>query len=83
MTAPLPVSDLTAVMSIGEQIKAVRTAKGMSQRHLAHLLSTTQSAISEWERGDVEPGITTATRIADALDCDLVVRLVPREPSTS
>jgi transcriptional regulator with XRE-family HTH domain len=50
----------------------------LSQRELAELVGTTQSAIARLERGGRPPRIDTLLRIADALDCDLVVDLKPR-----
>ena len=55
-----------------------RQARGLSQRELAELVGTTQSAIARLERGGRPPRIDTLLRIADALDCDLVVDLKPR-----
>ena len=51
---------------------------GLSQRELAELVGTTQSAIARLERGGRPPRIDTLLRIADALECDLVVDLKPR-----
>jgi transcriptional regulator with XRE-family HTH domain len=45
---------------------------------LAEIVGTTQSAIARLERGGRPPRIDTLLRIADALDCDLVVDLTPR-----
>ena len=50
----------------------------MSQRELAFLVGTTQSAIARLERGGRPPRIDTLLNIAEALDCDLVVELRPR-----
>ena len=55
-----------------------RVAMNMSQRELAELCGTTQSAIARLERGGRPPRIDTLLRIAEALDCDLVVDLNPR-----
>jgi transcriptional regulator with XRE-family HTH domain len=55
-----------------------RVAMNMSQRELAELCGTTQSAIARLERGGRPPRIDTLLRIADALDCDLSVELLPR-----
>jgi transcriptional regulator with XRE-family HTH domain len=49
----------------------------MSQRELAELTGTTQSAIARLERGGRPPRIDTLLRIAEALDCELVVDLKP------
>ena len=54
-----------------------RAAMGMSQRELAELVGTTQSAIARLERGGRPPRIDTLLRIAEALDCELLVELVP------
>jgi predicted transcriptional regulator len=63
---------------IAERVAERRGAMGLSQRQLAELCGTTQSAIARLERGGRPPRIDTLLRIADALDCDLNVELVPR-----
>ena len=65
--------------AIAEKVSEQRNARGMSQRELAELVGTTQSAIARLERGGRPPRIDTLLRIADALDCDLVVDLEPRD----
>jgi predicted transcriptional regulator len=64
--------------AIAEKVSERRLAKNLSQRELAELCGTTQSAIARLERGGRPPRIDTLLRIADALECDLVVDLVPR-----
>lgn len=63
---------------IADKVAARRTEKGLSQRELAELVGTTQSAIARLERGGRPPRIDTLLNIADALDCDLRVELDPR-----
>lgn len=63
---------------IAEQVAERRRAWGVSQRELAELCGTTQSAIARVERGARPPRIDTLARIAAALDCELVVELRPR-----
>ena len=65
---------------IAGKVTERRTAMGMSQRELAELVGTTQSAIARLERGGRPPRIDTLLRIAEALDCELSVELVPRRP---
>lgn len=65
--------------AIADNVSARRQAKGLSQRELAEIVGTTQSAIARLERGGRPPRIDTLLRIADALECDLVVDLRPRE----
>ncbi len=67
--------------AIASEVAERRTARGLSQRNLADLVGTTQSAIARLESGGRPPRIDTLLRIADALDCDLHVELTPREAS--
>jgi predicted DNA-binding mobile mystery protein A len=62
-------------------IAAIRTALGMSSTALAKLLKVSQPTIHEYERGEVRRTITLETlgRVADALDAELIVALVPRK----
>jgi predicted transcriptional regulator len=64
--------------AIADQVADRRQALGLSQRELAELTGTTQSAIARLEAGGRPPRIDTLLRIADALDCDLMVELKPR-----
>lgn len=63
---------------IADDVADRRSARGLSQRELAELTGTTQSAIARLERGGRPPRIDTLLRIAEALDCELVVELKPR-----
>jgi predicted transcriptional regulator len=63
---------------IADNVAARRAEMGMSQRELAELVGTTQSAIARLERGGRPPRIDTLLNIADALECELVVDLRPR-----
>jgi ribosome-binding protein aMBF1 (putative translation factor) len=63
---------------IADDVATRRTERGLSQRELAELTGTTQSAIARLERGGRPPRIDTLLRIAEALDCDLRVELRPR-----
>lgn len=64
---------------IAEQLTSRRQELGLSQQELARLVGTTQSAIARLERGGRPPRIDTLLKIADALECDLVVALRPRK----
>lgn len=58
------------------EVRALREARGLSQRELAELIGTTQSAIARLEGGNVSPSLPTLDKIADALDAELSVSLV-------
>jgi transcriptional regulator with XRE-family HTH domain len=66
---------------IAEQVANRRRERGLSQTDLAALVGTTQSAIARLESGGRPPRIDTLLRIANALDSDLHVELLDREPS--
>jgi transcriptional regulator with XRE-family HTH domain len=63
---------------LGEAIAKRRLGLDLSQRELAELTGTTQSAIARLEGGTRAPRIDTLLRVAHALDCELVVQLRPR-----
>ena len=62
-------------------IAAIRMALGMSGTALAKRLKVSQPTILEYEKGEVSGSITlqTLSRVADALDAELIVALVPRK----
>ena len=63
---------------IAQQVTEQRQARRLSQRELAELCGTTQSAIARLESGSRPPRLDTLLRIASALDCELSVRFRPR-----
>ena len=63
---------------LAAQVSDRRAARRLSQRELAELCATTQSAIARLESGGRPPRIDTLLRLAEALDCELLVALRPR-----
>jgi len=57
-------------------IREARLIAGLSQADLAARLGTTQSAVSNWERGRDEPRVSTLGRVLQAcgFEADLVFR---------
>ena len=68
--------------AIARQVVEQRTARNLSQRELAELCGTTQSAIARFEAGTRPPRLDTLLRMAAALDCALDVTLRPRTTPT-
>ena len=62
-------------IDVGESISYARLCREKSQAELAELSGIDQSDISKLERGVANPSIKTLKKIADALDCNLVVKL--------
>jgi transcriptional regulator with XRE-family HTH domain len=65
---------------VAGQVADRRKARGLSQAELAALVGTTQSAIARLESGGRPPRIDTLLRIANALDADLHIELLDRDP---
>jgi transcriptional regulator with XRE-family HTH domain len=63
---------------VADRVAERRKQLGLSQADVADLTGTTQSAIARLEAGGRPPRIDTLLRIAEALDCELVVDLRPR-----
>ena len=51
-------------ITIGENVKALRVKKGITQEQLADVLGVTCAAVSKWERGETYPDITLIFPIA-------------------
>jgi ribosome-binding protein aMBF1 (putative translation factor) len=58
---------------IGEEVRRLREAAGLSQRQLAEKMGSTQSVIARLEAGGVEPTLATLDRVAAALGAGLDV----------
>jgi DNA-binding XRE family transcriptional regulator len=61
---------------IASEIRALREKKGLSQRQLAELVGTTQSAIARLEAGNVSPSLPTLDKIAAALGAEVSLTIV-------
>jgi transcriptional regulator with XRE-family HTH domain len=64
--------------ALGDRIAQERARRSLSQRELAELTGTTQSAIARLEGGSRAPRLDTLLRVANALDCALELDLRPR-----
>jgi ribosome-binding protein aMBF1 (putative translation factor) len=71
----------TLASAVGARVAEERSRRGLSQRELATLCGTTQSAIARLEAGARPPRLSTLLRVASALDCELTVELRPRTRS--
>jgi len=62
-----------------EQVKGIRESLGMTQEQLAKMVDRTPRAIRTIENGEAFPRISTLQSIAEALNADLNIFLVPRQ----
>ena len=59
----------------GENLKAMRKAKGYTQQELAMKLNVVRQTVSKWEKGLSVPDAEILVEIADVLDTDASVLL--------
>ncbi|MBY0515231.1 MAG: helix-turn-helix domain-containing protein [Gemmataceae bacterium] len=71
------VSHAPIVAAFAQRLKAVRLARGMTQRQLAEAADITFSYISRLEAGGASPGIDLLERLATALRADVTDLLPP------
>ncbi|MGH1361954.1 MAG: mobile mystery protein A [Calditrichia bacterium] len=74
-------SDLKAVPVKG-WVKAIREALGMTTKQLGQRIGVSQPQVIKMEQSEARKAITLQSleRAANALGCELVYALVPREP---
>lgn len=53
------------IIYLGENLKSLRKAKGVTQESFANYLGVSFQAVSKWERNDSYPDITMLPEIAD------------------
>jgi transcriptional regulator with XRE-family HTH domain len=56
---------------MGQRLKELRTARGMTQEALARAAGVGNDAVRNWERGRRTPMLDMAVKLADALECTL------------
>jgi HTH-type transcriptional regulator/antitoxin HipB len=62
---------------LAERVRSAREKLGITQAELAARIGSTQPSVARLEAGGVSPSIDTLSRIATALDLELVVALRP------
>ncbi|WP_417459014.1 helix-turn-helix domain-containing protein [Kordiimonas sp.] len=67
--------------TIGQRIKLLRSARGLSQEQLAEEIGRGISSISKLERGIMMPGIDTLVLLAGSLNCSLDDLVQPLDAS--
>jgi putative transcriptional regulator len=63
--------DVTSAPRPAVRMRELRSAKGLTHQQLADLVGSSRNTIGEIERGQQEPSLETARRIARALESDL------------
>ena len=60
-------------MSLGEQIRAQRRKKGLSQERLPEMTGVSRQAVTKWEAGQTLPSTENLFRLADIFDVSVDV----------
>lgn len=63
---------------LGRSVRELRQRRAWSQAELARAAGMTQSAVARFEAGGTVPTLPVLERLAEALDADLDVRVIPR-----
>ena len=58
-------------MNIGQNIKALRKERGLTQEQLAEAMGLTVGAVSKWESGQTVPDVSLLPELADFFDVSL------------
>ena len=74
-------------MTIGANIKRLRTAKNITQEQLSVAMNVTCAAVSKWERGETYPDITNLQPLAyffgtKTVQITLITATPERSPKT-
>ncbi|MGW6395396.1 helix-turn-helix transcriptional regulator [Streptomyces sp. NPDC055103] len=64
---PLPESVLRRRTALGDRLRELRTAAGLSQDQLADRIGMERRSVQRYERGERDPRFTELLLIADAL----------------
>jgi transcriptional regulator with XRE-family HTH domain len=65
---------LVITNGVNDQITKIMERRNMSKSQLAAAMGTSQPYISRISKGDVNFSLSSLLKIADAIDCELVVK---------
>lgn len=75
------MDDAETRMNVADLLRAGRKAAGYSQKDVAQAMGTTQSAVSDLERGETDPQLSTLQRYARATGAQLKIFVaLPQQP---
>lgn len=66
-------------MSFSENLKRIRTERGISQQELAKKVGVSQTAIYQWEKGTRTPKVDAIAKLASVLDVPPVQLFITKE----
>lgn len=75
----VPNDDLAEIYLLGYQVRMLRWEKNLTQAELAKKAGIKQSMLSKFELGKFNPSMKSIKRMADALDANVTLKLIPKE----
>ncbi|MDX1385942.1 MAG: helix-turn-helix domain-containing protein [bacterium] len=66
-------------LPIGKQLIMLRNALGFTQSQVGRRIRTNQRNVLRLEKEGVDPRLSTLKKLAEALECELLIRLVPKK----
>ncbi len=69
--------DLGDEYALVRELLAARSRAGLTQEEVADSMGTTKSAVSRLEAGKHSPSVMTLKKYAQAVGCEVEIRLVP------
>jgi uncharacterized protein len=76
-----PDGDEATAATLGGLLRALRLEAGVTQVELAARAGTTQSAVSQYETGQLVPELGTIARLAAAAGFEVELRVRPDSPT--
>lgn len=61
------------ICTFGRNLKALRVEHKMSQEQLAKAVGVTQQCVSEWEKNNIEPSLSSLWRLSEVFDISIDV----------
>ncbi|HMW47895.1 MAG TPA: helix-turn-helix domain-containing protein [Cellvibrionaceae bacterium] len=71
---------MSQALGLGEKLRALRQAQGLSQRALAQLAGLTHGNLSHIEQGKISPSVLTLEKILNALNIPIASFFAMAEP---
>ena len=72
------ITGITTCGRLGQALRSMRRARGMTQTELSEVAGVSRSQISTIESGRANPALSTVMRLLRSLDCTLAT--VPADP---
>src|SRR5262249_6460342 len=74
-------SFLGMALRVGDQVRSYRTRRGLTQEQLAHLIGRSERWLIDVERGEVDPRLSDAVALAEALSVGVADLTSAPEPN--